>query len=108
MNEQTSKLIIGQLLGSRIVTAEGKVIGHIADLQLSDDPPYDIIAIYFGKGGWLHRWHVLYPFAQLFGWRSVAHRIHWEAVASIKHSQIVLRAGWSYDAEMAAEKSATY
>ena len=95
MPETTKKLLISDLLDCKIVTAEGKLIGHVADVQITPGPEYRVTALLFGEGGWLYRLHVL---------NHLAHRtphkpdsVPWEAVDTIKHPVITLKAGYPSD-----------
>lgn len=94
INKQVPKLFISHLLGCPIMTAEGKFIGHAADFQLSEGPPYKVVAIFYGRRGWLHRWHILYPFVALFGTSPQSYKVSWDAVASIEPARLILKPGW--------------
>jgi sporulation protein YlmC with PRC-barrel domain len=89
------KLRISDLLNCRIVTAEGKVIGHVADVQLTSGPEYRVTGLLFGRQAWLHRLHMLNPFEHYTP--REPDRVPWEAVASIKHPIITLKP--EYDPE---------
>ena len=60
---QKPTIFIGDLLGSKIVTADGRRIGHVVDIQLSRGDEHRATALVYGAHGWLYRWHVLAPFA---------------------------------------------
>lgn len=89
----SSSFAIGELLGGKIKSAEGQMIGHVADLQLSEGPEYVVTALFFGRSGWLHRWHVLYPFVQMFGVSIRAKTVPWDAVESIESGIVRLKPG---------------
>lgn len=86
-------LFLGDLLGCEIVTAEGKVLGHVADIQLSQGPVYSVIALLYGEQGWLYRWHVLNPFKRGVQ-RPEPKKIPWSAVASFQQPVVRLKAGY--------------
>lgn len=94
MSETKSTFFIGDILGSKIVTAEGKKVGHVADLQLTKGPEYAVTALFYGGRGLLHRWYVLTPFVQMFGLRLKEDTIPWEVVERIEHKLIRLKPGW--------------
>jgi sporulation protein YlmC with PRC-barrel domain len=91
MRQKSITVFVGEILGSEIVTAEGKSIGHVADLQLTNGPEYKVTALFFGSRGRLHRWHILAPFAELFGLRFQQKPVSWQAVDQIEHRIIRLK-----------------
>jgi len=89
--KQKAAFTVGSLLDSKIVEADGTLLGHVADIQLTDDPPYVVIALLRGRWGLLHRLHILNPFTEK---RSHSHKpvqVPWEAVERIEHKRIVLK-----------------
>jgi sporulation protein YlmC with PRC-barrel domain len=58
----SSPLFISDLLGCKIVTAEGKTLGHVLDIQLTHTPACTIHALLYGHSGLLHHFHMLNPF----------------------------------------------
>lgn len=88
------KTLISDVLGCKIITAEGKFIGHVADLRLTTGYTHKVTALYYGGIGWLHRWHVLYPFTELFGLRPEAGELPWEAIERFSEHKIHLKPGW--------------
>ncbi len=94
MESRRRGLRISDLLGCRIVTAEGKVIGHVADVQLTPGPEFRVTALLFGRRSWLYRLHVLNPLAERASAPAELDRVAWEAVAHIKHGTIKLKEGY--------------
>jgi sporulation protein YlmC with PRC-barrel domain len=39
IHKQRNSFTVASLLGSKIVEADGTLLGHVADIQLTDDPP---------------------------------------------------------------------
>ena len=62
MKETGSKGLITDLLGCKIVTADGKRLGHVLDIELSEGPHYKVKTLLFGASGLQHRLHLLNPF----------------------------------------------
>jgi sporulation protein YlmC with PRC-barrel domain len=91
--QRQSKLYMGDLLDSKIVTAEGKKLGHVADVQLTPGPEYRVTALLFGEGGWLHRLHVLNPFIDIKSRQKKADSLPWDAVDRIEHGIVTLKSG---------------
>src|SRR5437762_9049462 len=85
-----SHLMIGDLLGSRLITSEGKCIGRVADIELSQGPEYRVLSLIYGRRGLLYRLHVLNPFRQL-GPERPPDKVAWEAVERIDGPVITLR-----------------
>ena len=91
MAKTGKKILLTDLLSSKIVTAEGKVIGHVANIQISRQPEYKVEALHFGWSGWLHRLYMLNPFGQKPNRPPTPKAIPWEAVASFDCSTIRLK-----------------
>jgi sporulation protein YlmC with PRC-barrel domain len=93
MRRTASKLFIGDLLDCKIVTSEGKVIGHVADVQLTPDRGYKVIALIFGRRGWLYRLHVLNPFSTREPQQARPDTVPWDAVESFERTIVKLKPG---------------
>ena len=94
MRRTSSKLFIGDLLDCIIVTSEGKVLGHVADIQLTPGPEYKVIALIFGRRGWLYRLHVLNPFTPAQRRPSKPDAVPWDAVESFNRPIVKLKPGY--------------
>ena len=90
----TKKLCIGDLLNKRIVAADGKHVGHVADVQLSSDQQYRVVALIFGRYGWLYRLHVLSVVVGREKSAAGPPRIPWEAVEQIDDKRVLLKPGY--------------
>lgn len=82
---------IEELFGSKIVTSEGKRIGHVFDLQVSHGPEYEVISIVYGRFALLYRMHVLHPFADMLHLKGQPETIAWSKVASFEHRTVRLK-----------------
>ena len=94
MQVKQSKLYIGNILGKKIVTAEGKIIGHVADIQLFPGPEYSVEALFFGRRGWLFRLHVLHPFASVEKRPRKPETVPWDAIDRIEGGNVILKPGY--------------
>lgn len=94
MSQTTARCFISDLLGSIIVTSEGKMLGHVRDIQLSSGPEYKVTALMYGSGGLFHRLHLLNPFRK--GKPSLAKpdTVPWNAVASFERPVVKLKPGF--------------
>lgn len=90
----TTTIRMEELLGSRIVTSEGKRIGHVIEIQVTRGPVYKVVELLFGRYAWLYHLHILHPLAQAFGWRAEPEHIPWEAVERVEHSTVTLKPGY--------------
>lgn len=88
---QPSRLFIGDLLRCKLVTSEGKLVGHVTDIQLSKGPEYRILAFIYGRRGFLYRLHVLNPFRRLGDEETPPDKIPWEMIAQIAFPVILLK-----------------
>jgi sporulation protein YlmC with PRC-barrel domain len=82
---------IENLLDKKIVTADGKTLGHVIDIQLSQDSKYRIIALMYGYDSLLYRLHVFEPVARAFHFHQKPKKICWEAVERVDQSAIWLK-----------------
>ena len=94
MRRAMSKFLISDLLGARIVTAEGKTLGHVRDIQLTSGPDYKVTALMYGRGGLFHRLHLLNPFRHGKPSISKPDTVPWDAVASFERPVIKLKPGF--------------
>ncbi|GCE47038.1 hypothetical protein EI42_00563 [Thermosporothrix hazakensis] len=90
-------LRIEEVLDKRIVSTEGKLIGHVLDIQVSKqadkstEPTYTITALLCGRYGLLHRLHVALPFARLLKVRPDTQIVLWEHVLRVEKKAIIVR-----------------
>jgi sporulation protein YlmC with PRC-barrel domain len=87
----TSTISIADLIGSKIVTAEGKKIGHVVDIEVTHGPVYEVTGLVFGRYAWLYRFDVLYPFARAFGLDVEPDTIPWHAVERFEQFTVILK-----------------
>lgn len=83
-----------ELLGKKIVTSDGKVLGHVFDIQLSRDGAHRVIALMYGQKSLLFRLHVYKPISTAFGLEQQPKTIPWEAVERVERSAVRLKAGY--------------
>jgi sporulation protein YlmC with PRC-barrel domain len=86
-------LFIEDLIGSKIITAEGKHLGHVVDLQFTGGPEYEVTTLVFGKSAWLYRYDVLEPFTRTFGIYLKPHTVPWNAVERFEEFVVTLKPG---------------
>lgn len=85
------KMLVGNLLGSKIINAQGHTLGHVADLQVSQHPPYEVQGLFYGERGWLHRLHIPADFPDEASGRRQACYISWHAVARLEPGHVYLK-----------------
>ena len=95
MNQPRTSRYISKLLSHKIVTAEGKRIGHVADVVLTEEAPYKVRGFLYGESGWEHRLHLLNPFSKVDHAQTKPDMLPWEHVERIERSTIVLKQGVS-------------
>lgn len=91
--QHSKTLFIGDVLGSKIVTAEGRRIGHVVDIECTPGREQTVAALVFGKHGWLYRWRVVHPFTEKPGLRIEPDTLPWDAVESFEHFTVKLKPG---------------
>lgn len=92
--EKASVQRLENLLDKKIVTADGKVIGHIFDIQLSRDGQFRVTALMYGQQSLLYRLHVYEPVARAFHLKQQPKTIPWEAVERFDHTSVHLKQGF--------------
>ena len=80
---------VGDLVGSRVVTAEGKSLGRVAEVRATRQPPHRVTALDLGPHGWLERLHM--TAGGVIGWSGEPHGIPWEAVDRFERGTIILK-----------------
>lgn len=93
MPQPGSTFFMEDLIGSKIVTAEGQEIGHVVDALISEGPEYCVTHLLYGRSGWLYRLHVFEPITQKFGLHVPSHVIPWEAVERFERFTVTLKSG---------------
>lgn len=82
---------IGDLIGSRVVTAEGQTIGRVAEVRATRQPPHRVTELDLGPTGWLERLNVTALVGR--GRAGDPQRLPWDAVARFEGGVIVLKPG---------------
>src|SRR4051812_19178336 len=59
MPDACTTLTIEDLVGSRVVTAEGKQVGRVIEVQATPGPEYRVTGLDVGLSAWLDRLHLL-------------------------------------------------
>lgn len=83
-----------ELLNKKIITAEGKTLGHIFDIQLSRDGKHRVTALMYGENSLLYRLHVYEPLARAFHLKHKPKIVPWEAVDHFDEKGVHLKAGY--------------
>ncbi len=91
MRNATNIHSMEDLLDKKIVTADGKTLGHTIDIQLTRHAPYRIVALMYGYHSLLYRLHVYEPVARAFHLHHEPKKIPWEAVEHVDHKAIWLK-----------------
>ena len=92
MTARARKVLVEDLLSSRIVTAEGKKVGRVVDLELARGPGYKVSALLTGPFGWLDRLHVIGPAARFLRRAPRPTSIPWADVESFEGFVVTLKA----------------
>ena len=75
------------------MTAEGKKVGRVVDLELARGPGYAVSAILTGTFGWLDRLHVIGPAARFLRRAPKPKSIPWADVEKFEGFVVTLKAG---------------
>jgi sporulation protein YlmC with PRC-barrel domain len=93
MQARVRTVRVADLLGSKIVTADGRKVGHVVDIRVTRGPRYRVTALEFGAAGLLDRLHVLGALWTPGGGKSRPRAIPWEDIARYDGSTFTLKAG---------------
>ena len=91
---KTMTLRLEELLYKKIITSEGKLIGHVFDIQLSREGEFRVTALMYGEKSMLFRLHTHEPFARVYRINQKPKTIPWEVVEKIDHAAIHLKPGY--------------
>jgi sporulation protein YlmC with PRC-barrel domain len=94
MSQTPTKFFISDLLRCKIVTAEGKRLGHVLDIQLTQGPEYKVTALLYGRSGLFHRLHLLNPFRKQGSAPPKPDTVPWDMIASFENSTVKLKPGF--------------
>ena len=82
---------IVRMIGSKIVSADHRHIGHVVDVEVSISQGYRVTALIFGRYGWLSRLRVLHQAIEQLGISLKPHRVPWCGIAYIEPGKVILR-----------------
>lgn len=92
MSEQARRTVfIEDIVGSKIVTAEGKKIGRVVELMGQRTGEHEVISLVYGRSAWLYRFHVLHPFVKAIGFPLEPHTIPWHAIERFEQNIVWLK-----------------
>lgn len=90
----THERYLSELLNKKIVTADGKTVGHVFDIKLSQDRTFRVTALMYGETALLYRLHILEPVARAFHLKHKPKTIPWKAIEKVDHAVVRLKAGY--------------
>jgi sporulation protein YlmC with PRC-barrel domain len=92
-DDQRSFFIAADLIGRRVVAANGRELGHVIDLELQHGRGgFRVAALELGRYGWLDRLHILRPLARRIGGAAKPKLIDWRSVERAPKGELRLRA----------------
>lgn len=74
-----------------MVDAGGQLLGHVADIQICPQPPYEVQGLLYGGLGWKHRLHLPVSFPDEASRRRSADFVPWDAVARLEPGTVYLK-----------------
>jgi sporulation protein YlmC with PRC-barrel domain len=89
-------LLVEDLMGKEVQTAEGRALGRVFELRLSSGPDFGVEALLLGRAGLAYRFDLARAvFVRLGLGKARSQDIPWSAVASFDGEALILREGWS-------------
>ncbi|HXM56195.1 MAG TPA: hypothetical protein VOB72_12460 [Candidatus Dormibacteraeota bacterium] len=93
------RIEIEDLVGGRVVDAEGRTQGHVVDILVTGLPRPEVVALALGASAWLGRLEVDSPLRRLLR-RTRVKVVPWRHVAEVEgRTTIRLKPGWEAEAE---------
>jgi sporulation protein YlmC with PRC-barrel domain len=90
---------IEDLVGNRVVDAEGRSQGHVVDVLITSLPRPEVVALVLGANAWLARLEVDSPLRKLLR-RHRVRVVPWRHVASVEDRVLIrLKPGWEAETE---------
>jgi sporulation protein YlmC with PRC-barrel domain len=93
LRQSQRRITVEDLVGSNIVTADGKRVGRIVEIHVSPGPDYRVVELLFGRYGWLDRLNLLRLIHGKYRPIVESERISWDAVASFQRFTVTLKPG---------------
>jgi hypothetical protein len=93
MSDARETLTIEELVGSKVVTAEGQQVGRVIDVQVTPGPEYRVIGLDVGLTGWLDRLHLLGRLGALRGTDITPRTASWDDVDRYERFTVTLKPG---------------
>lgn len=95
--KNTTTRCLTELLNKKIVTADGKTVGHVFDIELSQDGTFRVTALMYGETALLYRLHVYEPVARAFHLKQKPKTIPWKAIDTFDHAVVRLKSGYEIE-----------
>lgn len=93
MPDSCKTITIEELVGSKVVTAEGKQVGRVIEVQVTPGPEYRVIGCDVGLNAWLYRLHLLRRLARLLGQDRKPRTAYWDDVDRYERFTVTLKPG---------------
>ena len=83
-------LSVGDLIGSLVVSARGRHLGHVVDLVVQPARGYEVTHLEIGRNAWLDRYDIVRGPARSLRIGRRARRIPWSDVAGFDGATVTL------------------
>jgi hypothetical protein len=87
-------LLVEDLMGKEVQTADGRTLGRVFELRLSSGPDFGVEALLLGREGLAYRFDLSRAAFAHLGLGRKPRVIPWSAVASFDGRTLTLREGW--------------
>lgn len=85
-----AQFFLEDLVGSRIITPDGREIGHVVDVLVTRGPEYRVTHLLYGRHAWPYRLHLKEPKIH-DDEQGPAYMIPWEDVERFEHFTVTLK-----------------
>ena len=86
-------ITIEDLVGSKVVTAEGNQVGRVTEIQVTPGPEYRVIRFDIGLSAWLDRLNLLGRLVAVRGKEIKPRAAYWDDVDRYEHFTVTLKPG---------------
>ena len=95
MTDRPDTLHVEDLIGSRVEEANGRLLGHIADVVVKPEAGYRITALELGRIGWIDRFDLVRALGRFVEGHGKPCIVAWTDVSRFDHGTVTLKPGRS-------------
>lgn len=87
------------LIGARVMSSDGKGLGHVVDLEVDPQKKFEVSGVELGRFGWIDRLRLVRPIAHARTSRPIR-TIAWSDVDRLENGRLICRPGTTVSEEI--------